>query len=217
MPSEKIDTQFSLALELPEAERSGGLDTGFDPITQTWEIIIKYTGELSSILENTPGILSSAELSGGFAVLVVQEITVSLLARQKEIIYIDKPKNLFFGIENGVASACISPIWRPPLSLSGKGTIACIIDSGIEYMHPDFRTQDGKTRILALWDQTIPSNTILSYDTSSFLTAPEGYFPGTLFPQEQINAAINADNPIKRQDLCPSFDSSGHGTHVKSL
>ncbi len=81
MPSEKIDTQFSLALELPEEDRSAGLNTGFDPITQTWEIIIKYSGILSSILENIPGISSSAELSGGFAVLIIQENSIPILAQ----------------------------------------------------------------------------------------------------------------------------------------
>ncbi len=217
MPSEKIDTQFSLALELPEEDRSAGLNTGFDPITQTWEIIIKYSGILSSILENIPGISSSAELSGGFAVLIIQENSIPILAQKKEIIYIDKPKNLFFGLENGVPSACIPPMLRSTLNLSGRGTIACIIDSGIEYTHSDFCTPDRKTRILAIWDQTIPSNTVLKYNSNEFLSAPEGYFPGTLFPQEQINAALSAPNSIARQELCPTFDSSGHGTHVAGI
>lgn len=216
MPSEKIDTQFSLALELSEAERGSELETGFDPIAQTWEIIIKYSGDLSSILANVPGVVSSAQLSGGFAVLVVRETAISFLSQQKEVIYIDKPKNLFFGLENGIPSACIPSLWRSPLNLSGRGTIACIIDSGIEYTHADFRTPDGKTRILALWDQTIPANTVLKWDMDSFLTSPEGYFPGTLFPKEQIDAALAAGNPIDRQRICPTFDNSGHGTHVNS-
>ena len=30
-----------------------------------------------------------------------------------------------------------------------------VIDSGVDYFHPDFRNEDGTTRIVALWDQTI--------------------------------------------------------------
>lgn len=37
--------------------------------------------------------------------------------------------------------------------LSGRGTLTAIIDSGIDYFHPDFRNADGTTRIAALWDQ----------------------------------------------------------------
>ena len=30
-----------------------------------------------------------------------------------------------------------------------------VIDSGIDYTHPDFCKEDGTTRIAALWDQTL--------------------------------------------------------------
>lgn len=217
MPSEKIDTQLSLALETPENERGAELENGFDPVSQSWELIVKYSGNLSSILETVPGILSSAELSGGFAVLVIRETAIPLLVQRREIIYMEKPKNLFFALENGIPSSCIPPVWSPPLNLSGKGTIACIIDSGIEYTHADFRTTEGKTRILAIWDQTIPSETVPKWDGNGFLASPEGYFPGTLFPQEQINAALEEGSFAGRQRLCPTTDSSGHGTHVAGI
>ena len=32
---------------------------------------------------------------------------------------------------------------------------SCLTGKGIDYNHPDFRNQDGSTRILALYDETL--------------------------------------------------------------
>ena len=40
-------------------------------------------------------------------------------------------------------------------NLYGSGIITAIIDSGIDYAHPDFCNTDGTTRILELWDQSL--------------------------------------------------------------
>ncbi|MDF2872845.1 MAG: hypothetical protein K0R05_4420, partial [Anaerocolumna sp.] len=74
-------------------------------------------------------------------------------------------------------------------------------DSGIDYSHPDFRNEDGTTRIAALWDQTITGS------------PPEGYDIGTLYTREQINEALAIPMP-ERMEIVPSTDLSGHGTHV---
>ena len=41
-------------------------------------------------------------------------------------------------------------------TLTGKGTAIAVLDSGVDYRHPDFRNVDGSTRILAYWDQSLP-------------------------------------------------------------
>lgn len=45
-------------------------------------------------------------------------------------------------------------------NLTGRGVLVAVIDSGIDYAHPDFRNPDGTTRILCLWDQTIPGGSV---------------------------------------------------------
>lgn len=82
--------------------------------------------------------------------------------------------------------------------------MACI-DSGIDYMHEDFRKEDGTTRILRLWDQTIEGN------------PPEGYRIGTEYTEEEINQAIQASTPQERYSIVPSRDLSGHGTAVAGI
>src|SRR5262245_2175072 len=37
---------------------------------------------------------------------------------------------------------------------TGEGIVVAHIDWGIDFAHPDFRHPDGRTRLLALWDQS---------------------------------------------------------------
>lgn len=91
----------------------------------------------------------------------------------------------------------------PTLPLSGKGVLIGFLDSGIDYTHPVFRTLDGRTRIAAIWDQTISSGT------------PPGTFPyGSEYRSDLINQALASDD---LRSLVPSFDASGHGTYTASL
>ena len=79
-----------------------------------------------------------------------------------------------------------------------------IVDSGIDFFHPDFRTEDGSSRILRLWDQSIPGN------------PPEGYVTGTEYTKEEINKAL-ALGEIQGRRLVPSRDFTGHGTAVLGI
>lgn len=70
-----------------------------------------------------------------------------------------------------------------------------LLDSGIDYRHPDFRNADGSTRILRLWDQTLDRE----------------------FTEQEINQALEADTEAAGYEIVPSRDSSGHGTHVAGI
>ena len=41
------------------------------------------------------------------------------------------------------------------MGLTGEGILVGIVDSGVDYFHPDFRNEDGSSRILRLWDQSV--------------------------------------------------------------
>lgn len=66
---------------------------------------------------------------------------------------------------------------------------------GIDYTHPDFRNADGTTRILSLWDQSLE----------------------TVYDREVINRALAQPTFAAREAICPSKDTSGHGTHVAGI
>lgn len=50
----------------------------------------------------------------------------------------------------------ILQVQNEPLELTGRNVVIGIADSGIDYRNPAFRRPDGSSRILAIWDQTIP-------------------------------------------------------------
>ncbi len=54
-------------------------------------------------------------------------------------------KNNILPVHNG-----LSPL---PGSYKGKDVIVGIIDTGTDFKHPDFKKEDGKSRILYIWDQ----------------------------------------------------------------
>lgn len=203
--SGKLENQLNLALDVPEAtrERTYNLNVGYTPSTNTWELIIKYSGSLDRIKEELN--ISVVELDQGYAIITIPEELIERLSQYEEIEFIEKPKRVFFEVNHGRAVSCINPVQaEAPFHLLGTGTLIAVIDSGIDYSHSDFRNEDGTTRILALWDQSIPG------------TPPEGYDTGTLYSSEEINQALVTPMP-QRLEIVPSVDLSGHGTHVAGI
>ncbi len=46
---------------------------------------------------------------------------------------------------------------NPDLKLDGSGVLIGFVDTGIDYAGSIFLKQDGTTRVIAIWDQTIPA------------------------------------------------------------
>ncbi len=104
---------------------------------------------------------------------------------------------------NSLIASGIPQVQREPLALTGRGVVVCIIDTGIDYTNPVFRNEDGTSRILAIWDQTIQTG-----------TPPEGFLYGTEYRREDINRALQAEDPYS---VVPSRDEIGHGTSLASV
>ena len=218
-PNQKIETLFRAALDatIEERDKSADLFIGFDPLNDTWEVIVKHTGDLSFLKEKYP-FITVTELLNNYGILQIPENLIDSIAAEEAITYMEKPKQLFFEVTEGKRASCITTLQTRAPGLTGRGTILGIIDSGIDYSHPDFRLANGDTRILSLWDQTIPENTIPDVaNPSVMLPPPDGYSIGTLFSQEIINAALDMNTVQEQQIICPSRDISGHGTHVAGI
>lgn len=214
--NQKIENVLALALQTPEPvrEKSLNLNVGFTEETRTWELIVKYNGNLSKAVSGLPVTAEEViaeELIAGYGLLTVPENLVDTVSRLPQIEYVEKPKRLFFSMADGKEVSCVLPVTKRQPFLSGKGILLAVIDSGIDYTNRNFRNADGSTRILSLWDQTV------SLDAEKGFFPPEGFQTGTEFTREQINAALREADPLRQYELVPSRDSSGHGTAVAGI
>nr|WP_295680158.1 S8 family serine peptidase [uncultured Lachnoclostridium sp.] len=206
MNSGKADNQLNLALDTTnrEREQTQDLDVGYNPETRQWELIVKFNSSLQRVADEL-GFLF-VELLGNYAIITIDQDKIDRLVGYSEIEFVEKPKQLTFEVTEGKVASCVTAVQAPPFNLEGEGVIVAVIDSGIDYSHPDFRKEDGKTRIIGIWDQTIPA--------TEDRKPPEGFVEGTLYTEEDINAALAINNMSERMRLVPSTDLSGHGTHV---
>ena len=155
MDNQKIENQLNLAIEATPQERSKtmDLDVGFNQETATWEVIVKFYGteeELRAVFErafpNEASSIKIIDLSSKYMILEVPENLVDRVAALPEIEYMEKPKRLFFAVNNGRSASCINSLQTGASApgqmvtspagqnsrnnLTGSGTIVAVVDSG---------------------------------------------------------------------------------------
>ena len=202
--SQKLENLLNLALDADqgERERSEELDVGYDKEENVWELIVKYSGTLEAVRQTARSV---TELLNGYAVIVIEEERIGQLAQLPEVEFIEKPKKLYFQTDVGRQVSCIDIVQDMPLSLRGKGTLIGIVDSGIDYENAEFRNEDGTTRIVSLWDQSVNGR------------PPAGYLAGTEYTREQIDAALATEDKEVRRQMVKTSYVSGHGTAVAGI
>lgn len=86
-----------------------------------------------------------------------------------------------------------------PQAYNGENVVVGLVDTGLDHTHPDFQDENGDTRILMYWDQTLPVNS----------QTPQPYGYGQEWTREQINAGLmtSVDQP----------GQNGHGTTVTGV
>lgn len=105
----------------------------------------------------------------------------------------------------------------------GTGVIVAILDSGITLNRRAFRRENGESKIISVWDQTV------AYDSES---APNRYGLGRIFNSDEINEAVNSagsgtfPGSVSGSGIGSSVggsvssiarDVSGHGTRVAGI
>lgn len=208
MPSQKLENLLNLALDATESERENSLnlDVGYNPIDREWTLIVQYTGSLERVRELAESVV---ELLNGYAIITIKEPLIARLTQIIEVNYVEKPKRYYFQVANGRRVSCIGEVQDTRFSLYGQGVLIAVIDSGIDYANPDFRNEDGTTRIRTLWDQSLMPG--------EGETPPEGYAIGIEYTGTQINEALNQLDAMRRRAIVATQDISGHGTAVAGI
>lgn len=222
--NQKLENLLNLSLQATQEERnrSRNLEIGYDEVSRQWELIVKYHGDLRQAASEE---IVIEELLAGYAIVTIPERLIQAFSRLEEVEYIEVPKRLYFQQVDGRNDICLTGVGvvgNPPnasgafpgvyvvgtrsagMNLVGNGVLVGVADSGIDYHNSEFLTADGKSRILALWDQT------LQPDAEKGWLPPEGFARGVLFTGEMLNESLAEGTQMSR-------DTSGHGTAVASI
>ncbi len=164
------------------------------------ELIAKYSGDIMEIAENENVIIEV--LNGTFAIITCPFYKLRNVLSYTQINYVEIPKKLTIVQDE---PSFLDEFYKEPFvcpisdDYAGNGVIVSILDTGIAYQHKDFRNEDGTSRILYLWDQSIDG------------TPPEGFYQGNVFTKADIDRALLENTPLGSEDIV------GHGTMVAGI
>lgn len=171
------------------------------PTTVTFDTI--NTKRFQAFVIKNPYIKVGTQLGTGYVPVYININNIPILYQELGNSYLLYPTILSPLDDVANTEAGITPIIEHPfLNLSGKGVIIGIVDTGIDYTKDIFRYEDGKSKIINVWDQTIDG-----------ARRPSLYY-GAEFSREQINEALQSENPF---NLVPTTDMDGHGTFLASV
>lgn len=209
MASQKLENLLNLSLEATPEQREKSLELQVGVEEERWELIIKYHGDLREALRRAgfPETLQTEFLLPGYAIMTAGRGEIEQLSELTEIDYVEKPKALYEGeisITQGKLFSCVQEVTERNPFLSGLGCLVGVPDSGIDYKNGAFLDEQGRSRILYLWDQTLRA------DQKEGRMPPEGFYHGVEFTKEQLDESILSGREV-------TFDRSGHGTGVTAI
>jgi subtilisin family serine protease len=173
------------------------------------EVIVALTGDIAdleavgftprSVFENPPEPLKI--VTGSVPVDRLEE-----LAAVEHVVEVEGPRRLHPLLNYSVPEIHADALHDETPSRKGIGVVVGVIDTGIDWRHPDFIQADGKTsRILALWDQ-------INKPGAGDQAGPNGL--GVEYLQQDISNAIQGQKTLQTND---SDKDDGHGTHVAGI
>ncbi|WP_122638577.1 bile acid germinant receptor pseudoprotease CspC [Romboutsia sp. Marseille-P6047] len=168
---------------------------------------IVYVGDISNALSRN-GLNDFMVLNNQLTVLYTDDDFNSLrLNRIEEIAWWQEGRPISSliqigeGISDGETVSSASQVEyienNPYITVKGEGVMIAIIDSGIDYLHPDFINDDNTSKIISIWDQN---------GNEDEKSPPQGMIFGSEFTREDLNRAILENDPSL------TVDNIGTGT-----
>lgn len=181
----KIDSELLLALDVPETERIKTDDLNVGYSDGVWELIVRYSRSIVKEVNELNG--SIKELLGEYGLVRIPRENIDRLSEIEGVLFIEKPRSLQYELLYSKIISCIEPDANRDEN-GGEGVYVAVIDSGIDYLHPDFIV-NGRTRLAVIYDEVT----------------------GRVYSREDI------DNAIAENDRSLIIDQSGHGTTVAGI
>lgn len=93
--NQKLENLLNLALAATpeEKNKSQDLSVGFTPATRSWELIVKYHGQLERLASP---VIQIEPLINSYAIVTIREDFIEPFSQLDEVEYIEIPKRLFF-------------------------------------------------------------------------------------------------------------------------
>ena len=130
------------------------------------------------------------------------------LAAIPHVTTVEGPRRMHRELNFSLKEIRATAVHTGPLSRKGKGVVVGIIDSGIDWRHGSFVDANGKSRILAIWDQMLRFR---AGDTRG----PNNI--GVVYNQDQLTNALKGNATVRTKDVDASNKREGHGTHVAGI
>ncbi|MEG0775189.1 S8 family peptidase [Clostridium sp.] len=195
------DTSTGKLLSLEEA-----MELYFSDEYETY--FVEYTGDFIREI-NATDYARGFFINAFFGILYVKKERLSeVLSKFPEITNIERSyPYILLNLEESNEPPDLKAITKGNIPLDGEGVVVGIIGTGIDYLNPRFMDENGKTRIISIWDQTLTQGPI-----------PENFFNGTEYTREDIDRAILAKNLGKDPyEIVNHKDEVGYGTAIANI
>lgn len=172
------------------------------PTTVDFQVI--NTSRFREYARDKPYLHFGTQLEGGYLIVYTNEKYMSGLLTELGSDFLSFYPKILSPLDSMAndRSGITQVLEQPFLDLSGRGVIIGIADTGIDYTKDAFRFEDGTTKILNIWDQTIDGS------------RSEGLYLGSDYSREDINRALESSDPLS---IVPETDENGHGTFLASV
>jgi len=131
---------------------------------------------------------------GDMAIVRIPADRLADLADLEGVLYVEAPQISRPQLDVSAPMIGADQVWNTH-GITGQDVIVGVLDSGIDWQHPAFCREDGRTRIRCMLDLSETGN----------------YYGGRLYDETDINTALQTGSGVWESDY------SGHGTHVAGI